>query len=214
MIFLPNFIWQIINHFPVFHHFRELYDTQLVHVDRIGFLADQFMMPFFVSLITIPGLVYLLASKSTKKYRFVGIIILLIIITLWLLRAKSYYTIGVFPVLIAAGTVYYELKIKNLAIRYGSIIFFGILSIPLLPMALPISNTQGMVRYFGQIEQKYGIVTGRRFEDGTIHSLPQDYADMIGWEELTLVASKAYQKAENPQKTIIFCNNYGQAGAI
>jgi hypothetical protein len=31
-------------------------------------------------------------------------------------------------------------------------------------------------------------VIGKKFEDGSIHSLPQDYADMLGWEELTSIA--------------------------
>jgi hypothetical protein len=35
---------------------------------------------------------------------------------------------------------------------------------------------------------KYEIVIGKKFEDGSIHSLPQDYADMLGWEELTSIA--------------------------
>ena len=45
-----------------------------------------------------------------------------------------------------------------------------------------------MVNYFRNLELKYGIMIGRKFEDGSIHSLPQDYADMLGWEELTSIA--------------------------
>ena len=71
-----------------------------------------------------------------------------------------------------------------------------------------------IVEYFRILEKNYGIVIGRRFEDGSIHSLPQDYADMIGWEELASIANKAYQQTADKKASIIFCENYGQAGAI
>ena len=60
----------------------------------------------------------------------------------------------------------------------------------------------------------YGIDVGRRFEDGSIHSLPQDYADMLGWEELTNITAGAYQKIEDKKTVLIYGENYGQAAAI
>jgi len=57
-----------------------------------------------------------------------------------------------------------------------------------------------------------GFVT--RFEDNSIHSLPQDYADMIGWEELAAVAGKAWNMVPDKKAAFIYCENYGQAGAI
>lgn len=38
IVFLPNLIWQIVNHFPVFSHLVELERTQLVNVSRAAFL--------------------------------------------------------------------------------------------------------------------------------------------------------------------------------
>ena len=55
---------------------------------------------------------------------------------------------------------------------------------------------------------------GRRFEDGTIHSLPQDYADMIGWEELASLADSAYNIITDKKASLIYAENYGMAGAI
>jgi hypothetical protein len=37
---------------------------------------------------------------------------------------------------------------------------------------------------------------------------------MLGWEELTSITSKAYSMIDNKKASIIFCQNYGQAGAI
>nr|HQU54181.1 hypothetical protein [Saprospiraceae bacterium] len=45
------------------------------------------------------------------------------------------------------------------------------------------------------------------------HALPQDFADMLGWDELANVADKAYAMTD-PGKTVIYAENYGQAGAV
>jgi hypothetical protein len=84
----------------------------------------------------------------------------------------------------------------------------------MLPIGLPVFKPAGLVAYFKNLELKYGIVIGRRFEDGSIHSLPQDYADMIGWEELASITNKAYQMIGDKKASFIYCENYGQAGAV
>lgn len=71
-----------------------------------------------------------------------------------------------------------------------------------------------MVTYFSVLDEKYGFDLGRRFEDGSIHSLPQDYADMIGWEEFATLADSAYRMIEDKGAALIYAENYGQAGAI
>jgi hypothetical protein len=55
-----------------------------------------------------------------------------------------------------------------------------------------------------------------RWEDGQEHPLPQDYADMLGWKELTEKVAAAYQSLppEEQRRTTIVCANYGEAGAI
>jgi hypothetical protein len=214
LIFLPNLIWQFVNDLPVINHLSELGRTQLAHVDRLSFLTDQIIMPSYGSFLTIAGLIYLFTEKAAEKFRFLGIASILVIAILFLLRGKGYYTIGVFPFLIAAGAVSYERGIKKLWVKIAFPIILVLLTIPMLPMGLPVFKSQGLISYFRNLQSKYGIVIGRRFEDGSIHSLPQDYADMLGWEELTRVANNAYQKIRDKKAAFIYAENYGQAGAI
>jgi hypothetical protein len=214
LIFLPNLIWQIQNGFPVFHHLSELNRHQLVHVNRYLFLADQFIMPGPVIWLILAGLVFMLMHRDMRRYRFIGITAVAVIAALCLLRGKSYYTIGLFPMLLAAGAVYMERIIRNNRIRYGLIILITVLTIPTLPLSIAVYKTDGLVAYFQYLEEHYGLHIGRRFEDGAIHSLPQDYADMLGWEELTAVTSKAWQQIPDKPAAFIFADNYGQAGAI
>jgi ABC-type multidrug transport system fused ATPase/permease subunit len=214
IIFLPNLVWQFAHKLPVINHLSELERTQLAHVDRVSFLLDQIIMATFASVLTIAGLFYLFINKNAAKFRFLGIACIMVISFLFILRGKGYYTIGVFPFLIAAGAVSYERKLKNLWFKVSLPALLILLTIPLLPIGLPVFKSQGLVTYFRNLELRYGIEIGRKFEDGSIHSLPQDYADMLGWEELTSLTDKAYQMIEDKKSGFIYCENYGQAGAI
>lgn len=214
VIFLPNIIWQFVNGLPVINHMAELSRTQLDNVERGAFLFDQLLMPAAGSVLTVAGIILLLANKKAEKYRFLGIMVLIVIFILFILRGKSYYTIGIFPFLIAAGAVSFEQHLKKIWLRILLPVSLIILTIPMLPFGLPVYNASGLVTYFNVLQTKYGVDTGRRFEDGSIHSLPQDYADMIGWEELTAVANKAWQMIPDKSAAFIYCENYGQAGAI
>jgi hypothetical protein len=214
LIFLPNIIWQIANGLPVIHHFSELARTQLVNVDKAGFLIDQLISPMNASVLTVAGIIFLFISKSVKQFRFLGIISILIIVILMLLQGKSYYTQGVFPLLIAAGAVSWERLLKKLWARILFVLILLFLTIPIMTFGIPLYRADKLVSYFKELENKYGMTFGRRFEDGTIHSLPQDYADMLGWEELTAITSKAWNMIEDKEAAFIYCENYGQAGAI
>jgi hypothetical protein len=214
IVFLPNLIWQFAKGLPVFSHLSELGRTQLVHVDRLGFLTEQLINPSWASVLTIAGLIYLFRNKDAVKFRFLGIVSILVIVLLCIMRGKGYYTQGLFPFLISAGAVSYEKWLERKWIRIAVPALLILLTIPMLPFGLPVYKPQGMVTYFRILDLKYGIKLGRRFEDGTIHSLPQDYADMIGWEELTAIAAKAYDRIEDKRASLIYCENYGYAGAI
>ncbi|MEO6905921.1 MAG: hypothetical protein ABI148_06140, partial [Ginsengibacter sp.] len=47
-------------------------------------------------------------------------------------------------------------------------------------------------------------------------TIPQDFADMLGWKEMTEKTAKAYSSLtpEEKKHAIIFADNYGEAGAI
>ena len=214
LVFLPNLIWQVYRGLPVFNHMSELYDTQLVHMDVPLFLKEQLIMPFAGSLFTVAGLFFLLLSDKLRNYRFLAYLALFVIGALMILRGKSYYTLGVFPFLIAAGAVAYEHWITGKRIRILFPVILLLVTLPVVPIGIPVFSTSGLIKYFGFQEEKLGIDLGRRFEDGTIHSLPQDYADMLGWEELTLIADSAYRMVRDRDACFIYGENYGQAGAI
>lgn len=214
IVFLPNIIWQVSRGFPVFNHISQLYSTQLVYMNIPLFLTEQLIMPFAGSILTIAGLIYLFFGDRVARYRLLGFLSLFVILGLMFLKGKSYYTLGVFPSLIAAGAAGYDHWIRSKGLRAILPAILIILAVPLIPMGIPTFKPDGLKTYFRILGQKTGSDFGMRFEDGSIHSLPQDYADMIGWEELTMFASKAYQLVEEKEACFIYGENYGEAGAI
>ena len=214
VIYLPHLIWQYRNHFPVIEHMTALKNEHLTHVNPADFLIEQLLSPFAGSLLLVPGILFVCISNKMKAFRFIGIVCLLVVLALLLLRGKSYYAQGIYPFLIAAGAVFYEIYLQPKWIRYAFLFLLILITIPVLPIAVPVFKADRLAAYYLSVEKATGMTFGRRFEDGTIHSLPQDFADMIGWEELTLSAAKAYQMVTDKENCIIYGENYGQAAAI
>jgi hypothetical protein len=216
MIALPNLFWQYQHNFPVVRHMQELSETQLVNVDTFGFITDQFIMLWTSTLIWLPGLIFLLFYKKFKDYRFIGITFLVLILIILALSGKSYYTLGAYAMLFVFGGLGLELifksKFSKVAIIFVMIFFvFGG-----LPLSLPVLSTEKMVKYSEYLIDEIGLDGPFRWEDGIVRPLPQDYADMNGWEELAQKVSKVYHQLSDEEKSQ--CNilgvNYGEAGAI
>jgi hypothetical protein len=137
-----------------------------------------------------------------------------VLIALVILRGKSYYMIGVLPFWIAAGGIFWEKRIKKTLIRALLPSLLVLLTIPALPMGIPVFKADKLANYFAFVKGKFGFDMVLRWETGKIHSLPQDYADMLGWDELAAITATAYKQVQDKDHTMIYAENYGEAGAI
>ncbi|HMG68116.1 MAG TPA: glycosyltransferase family 39 protein, partial [Chitinophagaceae bacterium] len=215
IIFLPNLLWQYNRHFPVFHHMQELQKTQLQFISPFEFLEGQLLMNIPCIFIWITGLCYVSFSKDAKKYRFVGLAYSIVIILFLVGHGKNYYALGAYPPLFAFGAYQLErfTSVKRKILRY---VFIGvplILGTLMLPIALPVFPPLQLAAFYEKMHTKK---TGAlKWEDLKDHPLPQDFADMLGWEEMAQKMSKAYETLDSNEKkhTILYCDNYGMAGA-
>jgi hypothetical protein len=214
LVFLPNLIWQFANDFPVIIHMTELKSTQLVNINIGDFLKDQLLMNAPSMLIWLAGLFYLLFHKAARGYRVMGWLYLAVLMLFILLKGKSYYTLGMYPVLMAAGAVFAERLIPWLWLRALLPLLVAGGALPLLPVSLPIIPIEKTADYFRWVAEDLGLDGIVRWEDGRTYTLPQDYADMLGWKEIADLVKKAYELALEKNKLLIYAENYGQAGAI
>ena len=217
LIILPNLIWQYSHNWPVVTHMLQLQRTQLVNVDIIGFLMMQILMNLPGIFIWLLGLVYLLFHREGKRFNVLGYTFLLVVIILILLRGKPYYTLGLYSILFAAGGVALEVYFRTrlYPLKYVLIAFMVITLLPVIPYSLPILPFDKMAEY-AKTSAGFGLSGPLIWEDGKMHHLPQDYADMTGWKELSDIVISTYQGLNPVEQTqcLIFAENYGEAGAI
>ena len=216
IIFLPNLLWQYQYHFPVAHHMKELQETQLQYVAPTDFLRDQIVYFLSCIFIWLCGLYNVFLSRSEKRFRFVGWAYVFVILILLAGRGKGYYAAGAYPVLFAFGSYYLEqFTVAKRWLRYLLVAFPLLNSIIFIPIALPIFAPKKLAAFYKQtgMAEKMGLL---RWEDLQNHPLPQDFSDMLGWEEMAKKVANAYHSLspDEQKNTLIFCNNYGMAGAV
>ncbi len=216
LIFLPTFLWEYNRHFPVMVHMKELHDTQLQYVSPIDFLKNQLLMNLPCVFIWLAGLYFLMFTQQGKKYNYFAWAYLIVIALLLLLKGKDYYTLGVYPVLFAFGAYHLEsfAAKHSRSWKYVFIIIPFLIGIGFIPVALPVAKPEDLQKYYQLMNtEKTGAL---KWEDLQNHPLPQDFADMLSWKEMTQKAATAYNKLDSNEKkhSILFCDNYGEAGAI
>jgi hypothetical protein len=190
--------------------------TQFVHVSRGSFFKDQvlFFLPAFP--LWICGLYMLLFHPLAKPWRIFGWMYLMVLLVLLMFNAKSYYSLGAYPVLIAAGAAFLE-RYPGEQLRWIHILViawmvgFGILS---MPAALPLFEPEKEARFVKQFSTIPGMDDILRWEDGKHYALPQDFADMLGWQEIADATGKTWQSIPDPSTAAIYAESYGMAGSI
>ncbi len=216
ILFLPNLIWQYTRHFPVVFHMKELERTQLQYLSPVRFLIDQLIMNFPCVFIWLAGLWFVSFSHRSRPYRFLGWVYVVVIGLLLIGSGKNYYALGVYPVLFAFGAYRLEqLTAERFAVaRYLFVIIPLSLSYWLIPIALPIFKPDKLAAFYKERHvEKLGVL---KWEDQKNHPLPQDFSDMLGWEEMAKKMGAAYATLDSNEKkhTVLFCDNYGIAGAV
>jgi hypothetical protein len=211
-IISPNLVWQYQNGIPFIKHMKQLSSTQLVNMSRTGFIREQFL--FFLNSFFLIVLAWIGFARKFEFRRYLMIPLSFLVTVgfyLWF-KAKGYYAIGLYPVLLSFGAVYLE-DITVTGRRYvrviGLIVIF-LLVIPLIRIAMPYMSAEKMMERIS-VYREVGMLT---WEDGREHHLPQDFADMRGWRELAYITDSAVNQLKERDQVLIITNNYGQAGAI
>lgn len=216
ILILPNFIWQYTHHFPVIYHMNELTQKQLQYLSPASFLKDQLLMFFPCCMVWISGLIFLLTDRQSRPFLFLAWAYIGVIAILLWFHGKNYYALGLYPVLLALGSYTIEkwtekrLYFLRYVVCIWAILFGSYFTIIMLP---PLKPAAMAVLYKKMHTANTGAL---RWEDQKNHPLPQDFSDMLGWEEIAQKIGSAYHTLNSDEKnqTVIFCDNYGMAGAV
>jgi len=217
LIALPNVVWQYVHHFPTLEDLRNVKATHKnVELPPLSFLLQQIMMLAPASaLVWIAGLGYLLFHREGRLYRFLGVTYLLFLAVMMVLKGKDYYLAPIYPMLYAAGGVFWgrlaEARPRLRWLRVAMpVLVFG-LGLPAVPIVLPILPPERVMPYMEALGVKVP-----RTETGMRSLLPQYFADEFGWPEMVETVAGVYNSLppEERARTAILAGNYGGAGAI
>ena len=203
----PSLVGQWQLGFPVLAQMEDLRATQLDRVTPGDFFLGQLLWGP-ATLLAAAGLAALLAARRFQRYRALGWSCLGALALLLLAHGKPYYLGPVYPALFGAGAVLLERS----ALRWvagGAILLFGIV---ILPLGVPLLAPERMAAY----AERIGATEALRTNTGELERLPQDYADMLGWEQEVAAVAEVYHglAAAERRDAVVLGGNYGQAGAL
>jgi 4-amino-4-deoxy-L-arabinose transferase-like glycosyltransferase len=161
---------------------------------RWALLPFQFLLVSPVlAPVWIAGLVVLAADRTLRRYRVFAIAWGLLVLAYLAAGGKPYYLAGLFPVLLAAGSIPTERWVRAgsrgrqrwlaAAIAVSALVS-AVIALPVLPAS----------------------------ESGPVVAINSDVGETIGWPDLVRDVARAYHAT--PGHPVIFTANYGEAGAI
>jgi hypothetical protein len=215
-VFLPYVMWQALHGWPTLEFMRNATLLKMQTLSPIGFLLDQVLnMNPGSAPAWLAGIVFGLFSRGVMRGR---VLVWMYLAVLGLLlasgSARASYLAPAYCGVLALGAVTIE-RVSSAAgrawLRPAAIAITVAGGLLTAPLALPLLPVETFVRY----QSALGMAP-RTEERQEMGALPQHFADMFGWEEMTALVAKAYGRLspEERARCRVFGQNYGEAGAV
>ena len=215
LCFLPNLLWEIHNGWPTLALFHAVMGTKYVIVSPWEYIWQQTLLTHpLATPIWVAGLYFLLRDPLGKKYAVLAWAYFTVLAEMLVLHGKIYYLAPAYIMLLAAGSVWIELRLVP---RVGAWLRTAV-AVPLLiggviaaPLAMPILPVEAAIRY-----TRFWDVQAIHVENVLQGELPQFFADMFGWQEQVRAVAGVYQALPESERTqaVVLAYNYGEASAI
>jgi hypothetical protein len=217
LIFLPNLIWQVLHHFPTLEDLENVRRMgKNVVLGPVDFIGQQILTVHPILLpLWLAGLVSFFRQRRT---RMLGWTFVVFFLTMLLMHAKVYYLFPIYPMMLAGGAAAFERWLETrlatrgrLWARAAIVTVIVLAAIPIDLTLLPVLPPEKYVAYTRAIH-----FTPPKAETHHESVWPQPFADQMGWEQLVQEVAQVYRSLplEERRHTMIFANNYGEAGAI
>ncbi|MDQ6765952.1 MAG: glycosyltransferase family 39 protein, partial [Verrucomicrobiota bacterium] len=212
---LPNILWQIRHGWPTLELLQNIaHSNKNVVLGPAQFIAQQVLIMNPASLpLWLGGLVWLLAARDGRCYRLLAFAYLITLAEFMVMHGKHYYLAPIYPMLFAAGAVGAErlFAARFQWIKPALVAAMVALAAVISPTLLPLLPPAKLLAYMRAIHFE-----PPRTETSHTAALPQLFADQFGWEEMVASIARAYANLspQDQERVGIFCQNYGQAGAV
>ena len=205
LMFLPNLLWQAQHQFISLDFLSHIHERDMRQGRTDGFVLQQVLL--CVNIATVPltlfGLWFYLIREDGKKYRLIGWTVVVTFVLFFLAKARFYYAVPIYPVLIAAGSVLFVKRVDAAKPAWGkcalgsqwlAIVLLGtIFALVVIPVAP-----------FGSAIWK---ITGKAHDQ---------FREEMGWDDLARTVAGVYNALPEDERanTGILTGNYGEAGAL
>jgi hypothetical protein len=218
-IFFPNFWWQHTRAWPFLQLMANIRASgRDVQLSPIRYILEQLLLMGPGSALWVAGLIFLFTDRM-KRYRVLGWTYVVSLTIFIVMHGKNYYLNPIYPMMFAAGGVGFELWMNTRRQRDGKLQWLKpaftawiiVLGALIMPFPIAVLSPQHLIAYMQLLHFRPPASETHRQSP-----LPQQYADMFGWREMTEKVASYYNSLPEDEraKTAIFGNNYGQAGAI
>lgn len=217
LVFLPNLIWNVQNHWPFLQLMHNIKASgRDVVLSPFQYFAQQLILDHPLNApIWITGVLALLFARRLKPYRMLGWCYLATFTMFVLMKGKAYYLAPIYPVFLAAGAVVIESGIERLRqnwLKPAIVVVLLAGGAGLAPLVVPVLPIDEFLAYMDKLPFKLP----RTEHSHAAAALPQHYSDQFGWEEIVAKTAEAWSRipAAERRDCAIFAQNYGEAGAI
>lgn len=209
VLFLPNLIWQVRQHFPTLEDLQNVRrQGKNVVLGPLAFTVQQIVTQHPVLFpVWLAGLVSFLRGR----WRVLGLTFIVFFVTMELAHAKDYYLFPIYPMMLAGGAVAIEGWLKRRWTRIAVAAAIAVLALPTVPLATWMLPPQKYLAYTQALGFKH-----RAEEVHHEGPLPQPIGDQFGWPEMVREVAGIYNSLppELRARTGIIAGNYGEAGAL
>ncbi|MBS1794411.1 MAG: glycosyltransferase family 39 protein [Acidobacteria bacterium] len=217
VIFLPNVVWQFQHDFATLELLQNVQKTgKNVVLSPWQFVVSQIMALLPVTLpVWLAGLWYFLGDRRGRRFRFLGVAYLVLLALMIFLKAKDYYLVPVYPMLLAGGAVFFEdlfEKARRLRfVKYVLPVPIAVLAALVAPVVVPVLPVETLIKY----QEAIGFKPPKS-EVAHDSPLQQIFGDQFGWPEMVAKVADVYDALppDERAKAGIYASNYGEAGAI
>ncbi|HUL32392.1 MAG TPA: glycosyltransferase family 39 protein [Candidatus Eisenbacteria bacterium] len=203
LLVTPNFLWQVHHHFVTYDFLHFIHTRDIAEGLTRYFVPGQFEMTLLSFPLWIAGVYFCGRHESGRKFRPLLWMYVVPFAILLLAKGRDYYLAPAYPMLYAAGAVYFEnwaTRLQPVRTRRVYAAAAAVLSLSILgalPFALPLAPAGSS--WFRLVDQ-----------------VNVTFRDEIGWKEFvaTLANVRDSLPAAEQAHLGILVENYGEVGAV
>jgi 4-amino-4-deoxy-L-arabinose transferase-like glycosyltransferase len=208
----PSALWQLRHDLPFLEMVRAQAGGKNTALSPLGFVLNQVLvMNPLLAPLWIAGAVAPFIGARLFQWRFISVAFGLTFGLMLVLHAKDYYLAPAYGPVFAVGAGGLESVIRSGRLRAGYVTLVLLISAVAAPMAMPILDPPVLAGYIRTLHLTPN--PQERLRQGT---LPQTFADMLGWRSYVRSVALVYDALPRADRAraAIFTGNYGEAAAL